>query len=39
MKVFEAKKQRGRPKVLSKAAKTVFKKARYKIGDSMRKLS
>ena len=39
MKVFEGKKRRGRPKVLNKAAKIVVKKARYKIGDSTRKLS
>ena len=39
MKVFEGKKRRGRPKVLNKAAKIVLKKARYKIGDSTRKLS
>ena len=36
---FEGKKRRGRPKVLNKAAKIVLKKARYKIGDSTRKLS
>ena len=36
---FEGKKRRGRPKVLNKAAKIVFKKGRYKIGDSTRKLS
>ena len=36
---FESKKRRGRPKVLNKAAKIVLKKARYKIGDSTRKLS
>ena len=35
MKVFEGKKRRGRPKVLKKAAKIVFKKARYKLGDSI----
>ena len=33
------KKRRGRRKVLNKAAKIVVKKARYKIGDSARKLS
>ena len=32
-------KLRGRPKALNKAAKIVLKKARYKIGDSTRKLS
>ena len=36
---FEGKKLRGRPKALNKAAKIVLKKARYKIGDSTRKLS
>ena len=36
---FEGKKRRGRRKVLNKAAKMVLKKARYKIGDSTRKLS
>ena len=36
---FEGKKRRLRPKVLNKAAKIVLKKARYKIGDSTRKLS
>ena len=34
---FEGKKRRGRPKVLNKAAKKVFKKARYKIGESIDK--
>ena len=29
----------GGPKVLNKAAKKVLKKARYKMGDSTRKLS
>ena len=38
-KGFEGKKLRGRPKALNKAAKIVLKKARYKIGDSTRKLS
>ena len=38
-KCFEGKKLRGRPKALNKAAKLVLKKARYKIGDSTRKLS
>ena len=37
--VFEGKKRGRRPKVLNKAAKIVFKKARYKTGDSTRKLS
>ena len=36
---FKSKKRRGRPEVLNKAAKIVLKKARYKIGDSKRKLS
>ena len=36
---FEGKKRRGRPRVPNKAAKIVLKKARYKIGDSTRKLS
>ena len=36
---FEGKKRRVRPRVLNKAAKTVLKKARYKIGDSTRKPS
>ena len=36
---FEGKKRRGRPKVLKKVAKIVLKKARYKVGDSTRKLS
>ena len=36
---FEGKKRTGRPKVLKKAAKIVLKKARYKVGDSTRKLS
>ena len=36
---FEGKKRRGRPNVLNNAAKIVVKKARYKIGDSTRKLS
>ena len=36
---FEGEKRRGRPKVLNKAAKIVLKKARYKIGDSTKKLS
>ena len=36
---FEGKKRMGRPKVLNKAAKIVLKKARYKIGNSTRKLS
>ena len=36
---FESKKRRGRPRVPNKAAKIVLKKARYKIGDSTRKLS
>ena len=38
-KGFEDKKQRRRPKVLNKAGKIVLKKARYKKGDSTRKLS
>ena len=33
---FEGKKRRVRPRVLNKAAKTVLKKARYKIEDSTR---
>ena len=36
---FKSKKLRGGPKALNKAAKIVLKKARYKIGDSTRKLS
>ena len=36
---FEGKKRRRRPKVLNNAFKIVLKKARYKIGDSTRKLS
>ena len=38
-KGLEGKKRRGRPNALNKAAKIVFKKARYKIGDSTRRLS
>ena len=38
-KVFEGKKLRGRPKALNNAAKIVLKKARYKIGDSTKKLT
>ena len=36
---FEGKKRWGRPGILNKAAKIVLKKARYRIGDSTRKLS
>ena len=39
MKVLKARNKRGRPKVLNKAGKIVLKKARYKKGDSTRKLS
>ena len=38
-KAFEGQKQRGRQKVLNKAATIVLKTARYKIGDSTRKLT
>ena len=36
---MKARNERGRPKVLKKALKIVLKKARYKVGDSTRKLS
>ena len=34
-KFWRQETRRGRPKVLKKAAKIVFKKARYKLGDSI----
>ena len=34
-KFWRQETRRGRPKVLKKAAKIVFKKARFKLGDSI----